>query len=76
MLMNVKMPIIVGILTLISRVNTSSESLRARKVFIFHHFCFYEQLKFLIFRSKFFIFFLSSADIFFKINFFKKIFLQ
>ena len=46
MLMNVKMPTVIGILTLISKVNITSESLRARKVFIFHHFCFYEQLKF------------------------------
>ena len=46
MLINVKMPTIVGILTFISMVNKTSESLKARKVFIFQHFCFYRQLKF------------------------------
>ena len=46
MLINVKMPTIVGILTFISRINTTSESLKARKVFVFRHFKFYEQLKF------------------------------
>ena len=47
MLINVKMPTIVGILAFISMINTTSESLKARKVlFIFHHFSFYEQLKF------------------------------
>ena len=42
----VKMPTIVGILTFISMINTSLDSLRARKVIIFKHFCLYEQLKF------------------------------
>ena len=37
----IKMSTFVGILTLISMINTTSESLRARKVFIFH-----ESLKF------------------------------
>ena len=46
-LINVKMSTIVGILTFISRINTTSESLKARKVFIFQHFSLYEQLKFL-----------------------------
>ena len=46
MLINVKMPTTVGILTFISMINTKSESLEARKVFIFQHFSFYEQLKF------------------------------
>ena len=46
LLINVKMPIIVGILTFISIINTTSESLKARKVFIFQHFSFYDQLKF------------------------------
>ena len=46
MLINVKMPTIVGILTFISMINTTSESLKASKVFIFSHFIFYEQLKF------------------------------
>ena len=45
MLINVKMPTIVGILTCISMINKTSESLKARKVFIFQHFI-YEQLKF------------------------------
>ena len=35
----------VGILTFNS-ISTTSESLKARKVFIFHNFSFYEQLKF------------------------------
>ena len=45
---NVKMPTIVGILTFISRINTTSERLRwkGRNVFIFQHFSFQEQLKF------------------------------
>ena len=43
--MNVKMPTIVDILTFISMINTT-ESLKARQVFIFQHFSFYEQLKF------------------------------
>ena len=45
-LINVKMPTIVGILTFVSMINETSESLKARKVFIFQHFSFYEQLKF------------------------------
>ena len=45
-LINVKMPTIVSILTFISMINTSSESFKARKVLIFQHFSFYEQLKF------------------------------
>ena len=32
------MPTVVGILTLISRINTTSESLKARKVNVFQHF--------------------------------------
>ena len=40
MLINVKMP------AFISMINKTSESLKARKVFIFQHFSFYEQLKF------------------------------
>ena len=46
MLINVKMPTIVGILTFISMLNATSESLKARKVGIFLLFSFYEQLKF------------------------------
>ena len=43
---NVKMSIIVGILTFIRMINTTSESLKARDGFIFLHFNIYEQLKF------------------------------
>ena len=45
MLINIKMPTIVGILTFISMINTTAEHLKARKVFIFQHFRFDEQLK-------------------------------
>ena len=40
MLINAKTPIIVGILTFISMIDKSSESLKARKVFIFQQFSF------------------------------------
>ena len=48
LLINVKMPTIVGILTFISMMyyNTISERLKARNFFIYRYFCFYEQLKF------------------------------
>ena len=46
LLINVKMPTIVGILTFISRINTTSERLKARNFFILRYFSFYEQLKF------------------------------
>ena len=46
MLINVKMPTIVGILTFISMINKISESLKAIKVFILQNFSFFEQLKF------------------------------
>ena len=48
LLINVKMPAIVGILTLISMINTTSERLKrlkARNFFICRYFSFYEQLK-------------------------------
>ena len=45
LLINVKMPTVVAILTFISRKNTSYESLKARKTYLFQHFSFYEQLK-------------------------------
>ena len=45
MLINVKMPTIVGILTFISTINTTYESLKARKAY-FSAFKFYEQFKF------------------------------
>ena len=46
MLINVKMPTVVGILTLISMINTAYQSLEARNVFIFQNFSLYEQLEF------------------------------
>ena len=46
MLINVKMPTTVGILTFISRINTTSESFEAEKIIIVPHISFYEQLKF------------------------------
>ena len=45
MLINGKIPTIVGILTYISMINTTPERLQAGKVFIFQHFSFNEQLK-------------------------------
>ena len=46
LLINVKMPTIVGILTFISMINTIFERLKARHFFICRYFSFYEQLKF------------------------------
>ena len=46
MLLNVTMPTTVGIVTFISMIDTTLISLKAREVFIFQHFSFYEQLKF------------------------------
>ena len=46
LLINVKMPTIVGILSFISMINTTSERLKARDIVIFQQFSFYEQLKF------------------------------
>ena len=45
-LINVKMPTIVGILTFISTINTTTESLKTNQVFNFQLISFYEQLKF------------------------------
>ena len=45
LLINVKMPTILGILTFISKINTTSERLKARNFFICRYFSFYEQLK-------------------------------
>ena len=45
MLINVKMPTVVGIITVIGTINTS-EDLKARFFLIFLNFSFYEQLKF------------------------------
>ena len=41
-----KMPTIVGFLTFISMINTSSWRLKARNMFICPYLSFYEQLKF------------------------------
>ena len=43
---NFKMPTIIGILTFISMINTTSERLKAINFFICRYFSFYEQLKF------------------------------
>ena len=45
MLINVKMSTIVGIFTFISMINTTTEKVKARKIFIFQKFRFYEQMK-------------------------------
>ena len=47
LLINVKMPTTVGILTFIGRINTTFERLKARNFFICQYFSFYGQLKFL-----------------------------
>ena len=46
LLINVKMPIIVGVLIFISMINKTSESLTARNFLIYWYFSFCEQLKF------------------------------
>ena len=46
LLINVKMPTIVDILTFISMINTISERLKTKNFFICQYFKFYEQLKF------------------------------
>ena len=46
LLINVKMQTIVGILTFISMINTTSERLKARNFFICRYLSFYGQLKF------------------------------
>ena len=46
LLMNVKMPTTVGILILISMINTTSERFKARNLFICRYYSFYEHLKF------------------------------
>ena len=46
LLINVKMPTIVGTLTFISMINTTSERLKAINFFIIQQFRFHEQLKF------------------------------
>ena len=53
MLINVKMPTIVGILTFISTINSTSDCKKARKVFNFqYYFSFYEQLSSVEFSMK------------------------
>ena len=46
LLINVKMPTRVGILTFIGKIYTTYERLKARHLFIFRYFSFYEQVKF------------------------------
>ena len=46
LLINVKMPTIVGILTFISMINTTSEIFKARYFYICRYLKFYEQLNF------------------------------
>ena len=46
LLINVKLPTVIGILTFTSMINTTSERLKARNFFICRYFGFYEQLKF------------------------------
>ena len=46
MLINVKMPTLVGILTFISMINTSYESLKAINTYLFQHLSLYELVKF------------------------------
>ena len=46
LVINVEMPLIVGILTFISMINTTSERLKARNFLICRYFSLYEQLKF------------------------------
>ena len=46
LLINVKMPTMIGILTFISMINIISERLTARIFFIFRYFSFYEKLIF------------------------------
>ena len=48
LLINTKMPTIVGIITFISRMNKMSESFKARNTFIFQHFSFYKQFNFML----------------------------
>ena len=47
LLINVKMPTIVGILTFTSRINTTSESCKARKILIVQHFKFLRAIEIL-----------------------------
>ena len=46
MLINVKVPTIVGILTFINRIDTPYKCIKQENPFIYRYFSFYEQLKF------------------------------
>ena len=46
LLINVKMPTIISILTFISMISTTSERLKARNIFNYRYFSFNEHLKF------------------------------
>ena len=46
LLINVKMPTIVGILKFISMINTTSERLKSKHIYICWYYSFYEHLKF------------------------------
>ena len=46
LLINVKIPTTVGILTFIRRINTASDSLKSCTIYVYLHVSFYEQLKF------------------------------
>ena len=45
LLINIKLAVMVGILTFITRINTASGDIKAKKILIFQHFSFHEQLK-------------------------------
>ena len=51
-LVNVKMPTLVGILTFISMINTTSKILKARTVFIFQYFVFMSSWNFMLSRAE------------------------
>ena len=61
LLINVKMPTIVGILTLISKINTTSERHKASDFFLCRYFSFYKQLKF---RAQLTLSFKTSGTVF------------
>ena len=50
LLINIKMPIIVGILTFISMINTTPVRTKARNFLICRYFSFHEQLDFVLIR--------------------------
>ena len=63
MLINVKMPTIVGILTFMSMMNTTFEKLIARKVFILIILVFISSLKFLAQLSLAYFFYNHRPDL-------------